>query len=103
MRLAVLSAPALGTIFTLSRPALADNESACGTVLCLAGEATGQGRSGCTGYLASYFSIRGFKGGDFKPGDTLSERSNFLSQCLSASSNTRSSLNSQYADQEFGP
>jgi hypothetical protein len=90
-------------VLALSRPALADNESACGTVLCLAGEAIGQGGSGCAGYLASYFSIRVFKGGDFKPGDTESARGNYLNQCSSADSGTRSSLNSQFGRQELGP
>ncbi|MDD2794631.1 TrbM/KikA/MpfK family conjugal transfer protein [Acidocella sp.] len=104
MRLAVLSVLALGTVLALSHPARADSDSACGAVLCLAGEAAGQGGgSSCTGYLTSYFSIRVFKGGDFKPGDTLSERANFLNQCSSAPSGTRSSVNSQYGGQEFGP
>lgn len=104
MRLAVLSFIAVGVALALSRPALADNDTACGAVLCLAGAAAGQGGgSGCTGYLASYFSIRVFKGGEFKPGDTMSERGNFLNQCPSADSGTRSSVNSRYGRQEFGP
>lgn len=104
MRLAVLSFIAVGAALALSQPAHADNDTACGAVLCLAGEAAGGGGgSGCTGYLASYFSIRVFKGGEFKPGDTMSERGKFLNECSSADSGTRSSDNSQFGGQDFGP
>ena len=104
MRLAVLSCITVGAAVALSQPAHADSNTACGALLCLAGEAAGHdGSSGCAGYLASYFSVHVFKGGAFKPGDTTSERCNFLNGCSSSGSSTRSSVNSQYARQEFRP
>ena len=104
MRLAVLSFIAVSAAVALSQPVHADRHTACGAVLCLAGEAAGQGGGGrCAGYLASYFSIRVFKGGAFKPGETMSERGNFLNENSSSDSSMRSTLNSQYGHQEFGP
>ncbi len=49
--------------------ARADNDAACGAVLCLADEAMGQGGgAGCANYLNAYFSIAPFKDGVFKAG-----------------------------------
>jgi len=89
----------------LSHVARANNsDTACGAILCLAGEAMGQGGSnGCTSYLNAYFSIVVFKGGVFKSGDTKSERGNFLSECTNVSSTEQSSLNSQFGPMEFLP
>jgi len=104
MRPAVLSFTTVGAAVALSQPAHADTNTACGAVLCRACEAAGQGDgSGCADYIASYFSISVFKGGEFKPGDTMSERGNFLNGCSSSGSCTRSTINSPYGGQVFGP
>ncbi|MDD2859585.1 MAG: TrbM/KikA/MpfK family conjugal transfer protein [Acidiphilium sp.] len=81
-----------------------DNDTACGAVLCLAGQAMGQGGgSACTSYMASYFSIVRFHHGDFSPSRTASARMDFLNQCKSADSQTKNSDNSRYGRQWFGP
>lgn len=57
MRWAALAVVALGSALFLSRTAQADNEIACGAVLCLVGEAAGQGGGGscetCSGYMGA--------------------------------------------------
>lgn len=104
MRVAVIAALAAGILIIGAGATRADNQSVSGAVLCLAGQAAGQrGGSACSGYMSEYFSIRVFKGGSFKSGDTSSERGNFLNECSSAPSSTRSSVNSQYGRQEIGP
>jgi hypothetical protein len=72
---AVLSLLALGAVITVAHPAHANTDTPCGVVLCLAGEAAGQSSgSGRTGHLTSYFSIRVYKEGNFKPSDMFTVR-----------------------------
>lgn len=54
MRWAALAVVAVGSAIFLSRTARADNEIAWGAVLCLAGEAAGQGGGGSSGSCSGY-------------------------------------------------
>jgi len=93
----LLSTAGIGT-------ARADNQTACGAVLCLGGLTLGaSGGAGCASYLAGYFSIVSFKHGSFDPWATLSKRGNFISQCTSADQQTRSLVNGTYGTHEYGP
>lgn len=84
--------------------ARADNETACGAVLCLGGMMLGgSGGAGCASYLAAYFSIVSFRHGSFDPWATLSKRGNFINQCSSSDQQTRSLVNGTYGRQEYGP
>lgn len=70
----------------------ADNMTACGAVLCLAGS----GGAGCSSYLNAFYSIKVWHHGVFSPWRTLDARSGFLNQCSSAPEGLRSSLLSQF-------
>jgi hypothetical protein len=61
------------SVTLLANAGRADNDAACGQVLCLADEAMGTGGAGCADYLKAYFSISVFNCGVFKAGDTMSE------------------------------
>ncbi|WP_234730230.1 TrbM/KikA/MpfK family conjugal transfer protein [Acidocella facilis] len=99
MRAAILPAVALGAAMLLAHPARADNETACGAVLCLAGG----GGAGCASYLAAYFSIRVYDHGFFRPDATSAARHNWLNQCSSAPQSTIASENAQYGGSEYNP
>jgi hypothetical protein len=84
--------------------ARADNQNACGAVLCLGGMTLGaSGGDGCASYLAAYFSIVSFKHGSFDPWGTLSERGDFINQCSSSDQQTRNLVNGTYGRQEYEP
>jgi TrbM. len=78
------------------------NANACGAVLCLAGAMTGNMPGSCKQYVDPYFAIVSFHHGDFSPSRTAQSRMNFLNQCSSSDSNTRSSINSKYGSQQGG-
>jgi hypothetical protein len=86
----------------LIAPAFADDNNACGTVLCLAG----QGGSACSKYLNPYYSIRVYDssllGMVFNPGKTKDARRAYLAQCSSADSNSIDAANAG-GDTEFPP
>ncbi len=79
----------------------ADNESACGAILCLAGvmASGGSGGSQCSGYISSYFSIVKFHNGHFDLSGTFNARTSFTDQCLSATSAVKSSVNGEFGNQ----
>jgi len=78
------------------------NANACGAVLCLASSLTGNMPSSCKQYVDPYFAIVSFHHGDFSPSRTAQSRMNFLNQCSSSDSNTRSSINNKYGSQQGG-
>lgn len=80
-----------------ARPALADNQTACGAVLCLAGN----GGTSCTPYLSAYFSIRAYTNGIFNPATTLRERGNWLAECSEVSASVENEVNGKYGGQEY--
>ena len=89
---------ALTTLFlsALSIPcAYADNQDACGSVMCLAGN----GGSACTGYLADYFDIVVLTHGDFNPSATSNARQSYLNECTSAPASMEDSENADYGKQ----
>lgn len=74
-----------------------DRDDACGAILCLAGEMTGSsGGSECSGYIKRYFNIVEKHHGDFSPSRTARKRMDFLEQCRSDNSDTKSRVNSRY-------
>jgi hypothetical protein len=88
----------------LAHAARADNDTACGAVLCLSGEARGQGGgASCANYLNPYFSISVFKGDAFKATDTIPEGGNFLDDCSSSCCSKRSYVNNEFGHLEFLP
>lgn len=75
----------------------ADNENACGAVLCLAGEMTGHsGGSACDSYITKYFSIIDYHNGHIDLTATPRDRLNFLNQCDTQGDNTKQSVNNKY-------
>lgn len=78
------------------------SSNACGAVLCLAGALMGNMPGSCKQYVDPYFSIVNFHHGIFSPWRTAQSRLNFLNQCKSSDSNTRSSINSRYGSQMGG-
>lgn len=78
------------------------NSNACGAVLCLAGALMGNMPGSCKQYVDPYFAIVNFHHGDFSPSRTAQSRMNFLNQCKSSNSNTRSSVNNKYGSQLGG-
>lgn len=84
-------------------PASADNETACGAVMCLFGAASGHGGgSQCDQYINPYYSIVRFDWKGFDPSATFDARKQFLQQCSSANSDTISVANSNGGSQ-FAP
>ena len=84
---------------TLAAPGAlaADEDDACGAILCLAGEMTGSSGGGeCSRYLEQYFSIIERHHGDFSPSRTARKRMDFLEQCPSGNSDTRNQVNDRY-------
>ena len=82
----------------------ADNQDACGAVLCLAGLIMGgNGGKTCAEYEAGYFSIVRFHHGHFDEGGTANARGDFLNQCQSAGSDVKGPVNSQYGRTQYGP
>lgn len=87
----------------LSLPAHADNQSACGAVMCLYGDATGSsGGSACNKYENPYYQIQIFNHGIFDPPKTLDARKAFLDQCTSVNSSYIHTANSGGTSQ-WGP
>ena len=82
-------------LFNVSN-AYAENQQACGSILCLAGAMKGSNPSECNGYNASFFSIKKFKKGRFKANWTESARADYLNQCTSADVTTKNSIISRY-------
>jgi hypothetical protein len=81
----------------IASPAVyAENQSACETVLCLAGPYQGQsGGSQCNGPIQRYFDINAFDGaGDFDPSQTAQDRLEFLNGCQSADPAWKNGINS---------
>lgn len=80
----------------------AEDQSACETVLCLAGPFQGQsGGSKCDDPFKRYFSIKEEDDmGDFDPGKTAESRMNFLNGCQSSNSNWKKSINDKYGSIE---
>lgn len=104
MRIKAIAMTALLLSAAGIQSARADNQNACGAVLCLGGMTLGaSGGAGCASYLAEYFSIVSFKHGSFDPWATLSKRGNFINQCTSSDQQTRSLVNGTYGRQEYGP
>lgn len=82
----------------VAQPVLAaDNDDACGAVLCLAGAMmSGSAPTQCTSYIRKYFEIVGTSHGSFNPSKTIRYRMNFLNQCGSSDSQTKSNVNNRY-------
>jgi hypothetical protein len=76
----------------------AEDQSACETVLCLAGSLQGQsGGSQCNNPIKRYFDIKEKDGmGDFDPVKTADSRMNFLNGCQSVNSNWKKSINDKF-------
>ena len=84
---------------TLAAPGAlaADEDDACGAILCLAGEMTGSSGDGeCSRYLERYFNIVEKHHGDFSPARTARKRMGFLEQCSAGKSDTRQQVNDRY-------
>jgi hypothetical protein len=93
-----------GMWVTSSVRADADNENACGAVLCLAGLMQGgNGGRECSRYEANYFSIVRYHHGHFDLSGTSNARGDFLNQCRSVASDQKSAVNSKYGSVENGP
>lgn len=85
----------LSCALALSAPVKAAD--ACEMVLCLAGEAMGQGGGGaCKGAIRDYFKIYRNKDGKFSPSRTASDRAKKLNQCSGAPAATKSMIGSKY-------
>jgi TrbM len=75
--------------------ASADENTACGAVVCLFGQATGHGGgSACNKYLNPYYSIKVFDWSAFNPSKTADKRQQFLKQCRSTDTTTIAVANS---------
>ncbi|WP_244832519.1 TrbM/KikA/MpfK family conjugal transfer protein [Caballeronia sp. TF1N1] len=97
-------AAALCLALAVSGQAKADSTSACGAVLCLAGEMIGHGGgSACTGYMASYFSIISWRHGHMDLVATAANRMNFLNQCSTQDSAVKVAVNDKYGTQQSAP
>ena len=84
--------------------AMADDTSACGAVLCLAGLMDGGNGGGeCNQYERDYFSIVRYHHGHFDLSGTSSARGDFLNECKSVGGDQKSSVNSKYGGVENGP
>lgn len=88
------------TLFILCSSSLAhaDDQNACGAILCLFGVLTGgSGGDSCSNYASSYFSILKFgKHGGFDPRATSNARLGFLNSCPSAPSDNISQVNNAF-------
>ena len=74
-----------------------EEDKACASLLCLAGEMIGGSGGGeCAGPIADYFSIVKFKKGDFSPSRTAKARGSYLNQCTSDKSGTAQRVNGKY-------
>lgn len=100
---------ALATLAALtsaaSLPAAADDDGSnpCGAVMCLFGEATGNGGgSGCDKYVNPYYQINVFEDGFFRPDKTAEQRMNYLKGCKSADNNSLQVANTNGGNQ-YGP
>lgn len=105
MRFRIAAMVGILSMASLSGQAVAaQNDNACGAVLCLAGQAMGKGGgSSCSGYLAQYFSIVRFHHGHFDASGTSSARMSFLNECSTADDQSKKSANDRYGAQQFGP
>jgi hypothetical protein len=73
----------------------ADENTACGAVMCLFGQATGHGGGGaCNKYLNPYYAIKVFDWSGFNPSKTADKRKQFLQQCRSSDTSTIEVANS---------
>ncbi|QCP55156.1 killer protein [Trinickia violacea] len=80
-------------------PAHADESdpSACGAVLCLAGELLGSsGGENCSEYESQYFSIVRYHHGHMDLGPTSNARMAFLNQCQDGDDQTKHAVNDRY-------
>ncbi|KND60589.1 hypothetical protein BVER_05674c [Candidatus Burkholderia verschuerenii] len=104
MKIRMLSLAAIVLAAAVSGQAEAkDNNDACGAILCLVGEAMGQGGGrACTPYLAKYFAIQVFHHG-FSASRTASARRDFLNQCSSGDPAQKSLIDSRYGSKRDGP
>lgn len=85
--------------FAISPIAFASDDSndACGAIICLAGEMTGNsGGSACSPYIKEYFSIIAKKNGNFNPARTAQKRMDWLNQCPMGNDDTGDKVNSRY-------
>jgi hypothetical protein len=84
--------------FLMAATVHAEDQSACETVLCLAGPFQGQsGGSNCDGPIKRYFDIKEKDGmGDFDPGKTAESRLNFLNGCQSSNSDWKKAINDKF-------
>lgn len=86
----------MSVLLGVSATASADENTACGAVMCLFGQATGHGGgSSCNKYLNPYYSIKVFDWTGFNPAKTADQRKQFLQQCSRTDSNTITVANSQ--------
>lgn len=99
-KISTLGAVLFASTMALSVPAQAGDP--CAMVLCLAGEAMGQGGGGaCSGPIKDYFKIWKTKKGKFNGGRTASARASKLNQCSGADASTKKMIGDKFGSRPY--